>query len=94
VRIPPRVAQVAGDVRTMIDDGTLRPGDPAPTGAALREITGAGLTQCLMALRLLEADGTLVRRTFPLPRGVVRVVREPAQSPRPANVPSRWRFGG
>jgi DNA-binding FadR family transcriptional regulator len=78
MRIQPRVAGVAGEVRKMIADGALKPGDAAPTGAALREITGAGLTQCLMALRVLESDGTLIAQTSP--RGKVRIVRAAAQS--------------
>jgi DNA-binding FadR family transcriptional regulator len=73
VRIPPRVAEVAGEVRKMIDGGTLKPGEAAPTGAALREMTGAGLTQCLMALRVLETEGTLVAQTSP--KGKVRIVQ-------------------
>jgi DNA-binding FadR family transcriptional regulator len=77
VRIQPRVAGVADEMRKMIADGTLKPGEAAPTGAALREMTGAGLTQCLRALRLLEDEGTLIARTSP--RGKVRIVREPDQ---------------
>jgi DNA-binding FadR family transcriptional regulator len=61
----------------MVGDGTLKPGDAAPTGAALREMTGAGLTQCLMALRVLEAEGTLIAQTSP--RGKVRIVQAAAQ---------------
>jgi DNA-binding FadR family transcriptional regulator len=60
----------------MVANGVLKPGEAAPTGAALREMTGAGLTQCLMALRLLESDGTLIAQTSP--RGKVRIVQSRA----------------
>ena len=44
-----------------IADGTLRPGAPAPSGAALARETGYASVTCLTALRTLLADGTLAR---------------------------------
>jgi hypothetical protein len=44
-----------------IADGTLRPGAPVPSGAALARETGYASVTCLAALRALHADGTLAR---------------------------------
>ena len=56
----PRYARVAASVRGQIADGTLRPGQPAPSGAALSRATGYSTLTCRKALRLLIADGVLV----------------------------------
>jgi hypothetical protein len=45
----------------MIADGTLLPGAPAPSGAALARKTGYSVLTCRAALRSLLADGTLMR---------------------------------
>jgi hypothetical protein len=50
---------VADAVRAQIADGTLRPGEPAPSGAALSRLTGFSTLTCRKALRLLIADGAL-----------------------------------
>jgi DNA-binding transcriptional regulator YhcF (GntR family) len=48
-------------VREKIADGTLKPGDPVPSGAALARETGSCALTCRAALRALLADGTLTR---------------------------------
>ena len=55
----PKYARVAAAVRGQIADGTLRPGQPAPSGAALSRVTGYSTLTCRKALRLLIADGVL-----------------------------------
>ncbi len=55
----PKYARVAAAVRGQIADGTLRPGQPAPSGAALSRVTGYSTLTCRRALRLLIADGVL-----------------------------------
>lgn len=56
---PPKYARVAAAVRSQIADGTLRPGEPAPSGAALSRVTGYSTLTCRRALRQLIADGLL-----------------------------------
>ena len=56
----PKYARVADAVRAQIADGTLRPGQPAPSGAALSRVTGYSTLTCRKALRVLIADGALV----------------------------------
>jgi hypothetical protein len=56
----PKYARVAENVRAQIADGTLRPGQPAPSGAALSRITGYSTLTCRKALRVLIADGALI----------------------------------
>jgi hypothetical protein len=56
----PKYARVAEDVRAQIADGTLRPGQPAPSGAALSRVTGYSTLTCRKALRMLIADGALI----------------------------------
>jgi hypothetical protein len=55
----PKYARVAAAVRGQIADGTLRPGEPAPSGAALSRVTGYSTLTCRKALRQLVADGVL-----------------------------------
>jgi Bacterial regulatory proteins, gntR family/Helix-turn-helix domain len=57
---PPKYARVAAAVRSQIADGTLRPGQPAPSGAALSRVSGYSTLTCRRALRVLIADGVLV----------------------------------
>jgi hypothetical protein len=57
---PPRYVRVAAGIREQIANGTLRPGQPAPSGAALSRVTGYSTLTCRKALRLLIADGDLV----------------------------------
>ena len=56
----PKYARVAAAVQGLIADGTLRPGQPAPSGAALSRVTGYSTLTCRRALRVLIADGVLV----------------------------------
>jgi hypothetical protein len=56
----PKYARVADAVRAQIAAGTLRPGQPAPSGAALSRVTGFSTLTCRKALRVLIADGALV----------------------------------
>ena len=56
----PKWARVAAAVRAQVADGTLRPGQPAPSGAALSRVTGYSTLTCRRALRALVADGVLV----------------------------------
>src|SRR5215475_11093240 len=56
----PKYARVAAAVRGQIADGTLRPGQPAPSGAALSRVTGYSTLTCRRALRVLVADGVLI----------------------------------
>jgi transcriptional regulator with XRE-family HTH domain len=56
----PKYARVAEAVRAQIADGTLRPGQPAPSGAALSRLTGFSTLTCRKALRVLIADGALI----------------------------------
>jgi DNA-binding transcriptional MocR family regulator len=51
--------RVAAAVRGQIADGTLRPGQPAPSGAELSRLTGYSTLTCRRALRELIADGVL-----------------------------------
>jgi DNA-binding GntR family transcriptional regulator len=55
----PKYARVAAAVRRQIADGILRPGQPAPSGAALSRVTGYSTLTCRRALRVLVADGVL-----------------------------------
>jgi len=55
----PKYARVAAALRRQIADGTLRPGQPAPSGAALSRVTGYSTLTCRRALRVLIADGVL-----------------------------------
>lgn len=55
-----KYARVAAAVRAQIADGTLRPGQPAPSGAALSRATGYSTLTCRRALRVLVAEGVLV----------------------------------
>jgi DNA-binding transcriptional regulator YhcF (GntR family) len=74
----PKYARVAAAVRGQIADGTLRPGQPAPSGAALSRITGYSTLTCRRALRVLVADGVLT----PGPSRNARPrVAGPAQAP-------------
>jgi DNA-binding transcriptional regulator YhcF (GntR family) len=55
----PKWARVAAAVRAQVADGTLRPGQPAPSGAALSRATGFSTLTCRRALRALVEDGVL-----------------------------------
>lgn len=55
-----KYAQVAADIRAQIADGTLLPGQPVPSGAALAHKTGYSVLTCRKGLRILMRDGVLV----------------------------------
>jgi Helix-turn-helix domain/Bacterial regulatory proteins, gntR family len=74
----PKYVRAADLVRARIADGTLRPGEPAPSGAALAAVTGYSDLTCRRALRVLVQDGTLA--PGPSPRARFRVP-VPASSP-------------
>jgi DNA-binding XRE family transcriptional regulator len=64
----PKYAQVAASIRARIEDGSLAPGQPAPSGAALARATGFSTLTCRRALRTLINDGALVPGTSPSAR--------------------------
>jgi hypothetical protein len=74
----PRYAQAAAIVRARIEAGTLRPGEPAPSGAELARITGYAHLTCRRALRTLIADGTLTAGPSPSARARVAAAGRPA----------------
>jgi hypothetical protein len=56
-----KYAQVAETVRDMVSDGTLKPGQPAPSGAQLSRLTGFHVITCRKALQSLVREGVLAR---------------------------------
>ena len=56
----PKYLRVAAVIRRQIADGTLRPGQPAPSGAELSRTFGFSTLTCRKALRALIAEGLLV----------------------------------
>ena len=56
----PKYLRVAAVIRRQIADGTLRPGQPAPSGAELSRAFGFSTLTCRKALRALIAEGLLV----------------------------------
>ena len=76
-----KYAQAAAIVRAQITDGTLKPGQPAPSGDALARLTGFSTLTCRKALRTLIRDGILTPGPSPAARPRVAV---PA-APRPAD---------
>jgi Helix-turn-helix domain/Bacterial regulatory proteins, gntR family len=67
----PKYSQVAARIRAQIADGTLKPGSPAPSGAALARATGFAQLTCRKALVLLIREGAL--RPGPSPNARPRV---------------------
>src|SRR5487761_442269 len=57
--------QVADRVRGQIEDGMLRPGEPAPSGAALSRATGYSVLTCRKGLRTLIREGVLIPGASP-----------------------------
>jgi len=82
----PKYAQAAAIVRAQVADGTLRPGQPAPSGAQLARLTGFSPHTCSKALRALITEGTLTRGVSPGARP--RVAAAPGPGPR-ADDPAR-----
>jgi hypothetical protein len=75
----PKYAQAAAIVRAQVADGTLKPGQPAPSGAQLARLTGFCTLTCRKALRTLLAEGVLT--TGPSPNARPRVAGPPGASP-------------
>ena len=74
-----KYAQAAAIIRAQIADGTLKPGQPAPSGAQLARLTGFSTLTCRTALRTLLTDGVLT--TGPSPNARPRVAGPPGASP-------------
>jgi hypothetical protein len=68
---PPKYLQAAARIRAQIATGTLKPGSPAPSGAALARATGYSALTCRKALVLLIREGIL--RPGPSPNARPRV---------------------
>src|SRR5580698_2705228 len=56
----PKYLRVAAAIQRQIADGSLRPGQPAPSGAELSRAFGFSTLTCRKALRALIAEGLLV----------------------------------
>ena len=56
---PHRYVRVAEAIRDQIRHGHMKPGELAPSGAALARVTGFSALTCRRALELLVAEGTL-----------------------------------
>lgn len=61
----PKFMQVAVIIRAQVADGILRPGESAPSAAALSRVTGYSTLTCRKALNALITDGVLVPGTSP-----------------------------
>jgi hypothetical protein len=77
----PKYAQAAAIVRAQVADGTLKPGQAAPSGARLARLTGFSTLTCRKALQTLVREGVL--SSGPTPSARLRVT-----------VPSGTRPGG
>lgn len=64
----PKYAQVAALIRAQIADGRLKPGESAPSGAALARTTGYSALTCRRALDKLIKEKVLVPGTSPTAR--------------------------
>lgn len=60
--------QAAAIIRAQVADGTLKPGQPAPSGAQLARLTGFSVLTCRKALRVLVAEGVLAPGSSPAAR--------------------------
>jgi DNA-binding XRE family transcriptional regulator len=69
----PKYVQVAALVRAQVADGTLRPGEAAPSGAQLARLTGFSALTCRKGLRLLIREGVLSPGASPAARPRVTV---------------------
>jgi hypothetical protein len=75
----PKYAQAAALVRAQATDGTLKPGQPAPSGAQLARFTGFSSLTCRKALHVLIRDGVLV--PGPSASASARVAAPPGTGP-------------
>jgi hypothetical protein len=69
----PKYARVAALVRAQVADGTLRPGEAAPSGAQLARLTGFSVLTCRNGLRSLIREGVLSPGASPAARPRVTV---------------------
>jgi GntR family transcriptional regulator len=69
----PKYAQVAAIVRAQVADGTLRPGEAAPSGAHLARLTGFSALTCRKGLGSLIREGVLSPGASPAARPRVSV---------------------
>ena len=85
--------QAAAIVRAEVTDGTLKPGQPAPSGDALARLTGFSTLTCRKALRTLIRDGILTPgpspSAAPASPSPARRARRTRRT-RPAGCPARW----
>lgn len=79
----PKYVQAADRIRAQIESGELAPGQPAPSGATLACATGFSIPTCRRALRILLAEGALMRGASPHARPRVP---SPARSHEQAHV--------
>ena len=75
----PKYVHAAAIVREQVTDGTLAPGQAAPSGAELARLTGFCTLTCRKALRTLVTEGTLT--PGPTPAARLRVAAPPGASP-------------
>lgn len=73
----PKYAQVAESIRAQIAEGTLKPGQPAPSGAPLARATGYSTLTCRRALRTLIKDGTAREWILIVPTKAMRPMTDP-----------------
>ena len=83
----PKYVQVAALVRAQVADGTLRPGEAAPSGAQLARLAGFSVLTCRNGLRSLIREGVLSPGASPAARPRVTV---PETTPPPARPPARF----
>ncbi|HET6190174.1 MAG TPA: GntR family transcriptional regulator [Trebonia sp.] len=74
-----KYAQAAAIIRAQVADGSLKPGQPAPSGAQLGRLTGFSSLTCRKALRTLIREGVLT--PGPTPGARPRVVVAPGVRP-------------
>jgi hypothetical protein len=68
-----KYAQATALVRAQVADGTLKPGQPAPSGAQLARLTGFCALTCRKALQTLIKEGVLTPGPSPSARPRVAV---------------------
>jgi hypothetical protein len=71
----PKYVQAAAIVRAQVADGTLNPGQAAPSGARLARLTGYSQLTCRKALKTLVREGVLA--PGPTPAARLRVAVRP-----------------
>lgn len=81
--------QVADDLRAQIRSGQLRPGDRVPSEVDLTQIYTVGLETARRAVRLLVAEGLLVKTPNYPTRVAAPVERTEIRKPRQTQVYSR-----